>query len=364
MHTEGSIAADMKLTGSEEGWIARGNFNWRDGGLLSGDNGFSLQGIDLELPVWYQTGKFTTDEEMAKGRLSIETMVLPFLSEQSINLPLNAGPNGLFVTSRTNLSMPGGSVEVGLVAFKDLFSGRPSIETSLTMKDIEINPLLSKFWSLPIQGTMNGKLDPIHLDGDTLSSHGGITAYALQGELVLSNIGASNLFTAGPAFRLDAKWQNLNLEELTTGTSFGKIEGILQGRVKGLEVAYGQPQAFDLLLETVERQGVSQKISIKAIENIAQIGGGQSPFMGLAGSFAAFFKQFPYEKIGVHSTLENDVFRINGTVLEGGTEYLVKRGGISGVNIVNQNPDSRVSFRDMVKRIKRVTTSQNGPVVK
>jgi hypothetical protein len=50
--------------------------------------------------------------------------------------------------------------------------------------------------------------------------------------------------------------------------------------------------------------------------------------------------------------------------MEGGTEYLVKRGGISGVNIVNQNRDNRVSFRGMVKRIKRVTTSKSGPVVK
>ena len=66
----------------------------------------------------------------------------------------------------------------------------------------------------------------------------------------------------------------------------------------------------------------------------------------------------------MHASLENDVFRINGTVRKGGTEYLVKRGGISGVNIVNQNPDNRVSFRDMVKRIKRVTGSKSGPVVK
>jgi hypothetical protein len=100
------------------------------------------------------------------------------------------------------------------------------------------------------------------------------------------------------------------------------------------------------------------------VENIAQIGGGQSPFMGLAGGFAYFFKEFPYRKIGVRASLENDVFRINGTVMEGGKEYLVKRGRFSGVDIVNQNPDNRISFRDMVKRVKRVTAGKGGPVIR
>jgi hypothetical protein len=100
------------------------------------------------------------------------------------------------------------------------------------------------------------------------------------------------------------------------------------------------------------------------VDNISQLGGGQSPFIGVAGAFAAIFKEFPYEKIGIRALLENDVFRINGTVKEGGKEYLVKRGGFSGVNVVNQNPDNRVRFKDMVKRIKRVTAGKGGPVVK
>jgi hypothetical protein len=103
---------------------------------------------------------------------------------------------------------------------------------------------------------------------------------------------------------------------------------------------------------------------VRAVDNIAQIGGGRSPFVGFASVFASFFKEFPYEKIGIHASLKNDMFRINGTIKEGGKEYLVKRGGFSGVNVVNQNPDNLISFKDMVKRIHRVTSSKSGPVVK
>jgi len=153
------------------------------------------------------------------------------------------------------------------------------------------------------------------------------------------------------------------LSQMTTDTAFGKIEGVLKGHLRDFEIAYGQPQRFNLLLETVQKKGISQKISVKAVENISQIGGGQSPFMGLAGAFVSFFKKFPYEKIGIQANLENDVFTVNGTIREGGTEYLVKRGSFSGVNVVNQNTDNRISFKDMVKRIKRIG-SKGDPVVK
>lgn len=362
LQIDGKMTADVRLKGSRTDLYARGSVRWRQGGLSSSDQSFSLQGIDLELPFWYQSREAAGHDERIHGRLFIQSTVFPLLPEQSFDIPLEVGPNRLSVTSPTFVRIEGGNLQVGPVACKDIYS-RPSVRTSLTVGEIQIDPLLSGVWSSPMQGSIAGKLDPVLFEGDTLSSGGEIRVDALNGELVLSGIGVSNLFSSGPVFKVDAEWNNLNLAELTTGTTFGKIEGILQGHVKGLEVAYGQPQAFDLWLETVKQKGVPQKISIKAIENIAQIGGGQSPFMGLAGGIAALFKEFPYEKIGVHSTLENDVFRINGTVREGGTEYLVKRGGFSGVNIVNQNPDNRVGFKDMVKRMKRVTASKSGPVV-
>jgi len=72
----------------------------------------------------------------------------------------------------------------------------------------------------------------------------------------------------------------------------------------------------------------------------------------------------PYEKIGVKASLENDVFRINGTVKEDGREYLVKKGSFSGVDvIIGSEGSNTISFKDMVKRIKRVTASQERPVV-
>jgi hypothetical protein len=291
-------------------------------------------------------------------------MNLPMFPEQSLALTLDAGPNSLSVKAPTTFRIPGGKVNLGPIASKDIFGSRPSINTSLTMDAVDINPLLSRILPQPVQGTVSGKLDPIRFEGGTLSAHGKIKAEVFNGKVIVSDLGASEMFSSTPVFRMSAGWRALRLAEMTAGTSFGKIEGVLKGHIKNLEIAYGQPQKFDLLLETVKTKGVPQRISVKALDNIARIGGGQSPFVGLAGSFAMFFKEFPYKKIGLRASLENDVFKVNGTIKEGGNEYLVKRGGFSGVNVVNQNPDNRISFKDMVKRVKRITAQGSGPVIK
>ena len=84
----------------------------------------------------------------------------------------------------------------------------------------------------------------------------------------------------------------------------------MSGYIRNLEIAYGQPQQFNLLLETEKRKGVKQKISIQAVDNIARIGGGQSPFVGLAGVFTSFFETLNYEKIGIRAILKNDLLYI------------------------------------------------------
>jgi len=364
LNVDGVIAGDLNLTGTGTEWMAKGFFRWHNGALSSADQGMSLKGIDLSLPLWYRNRMGKGSSERLKGGLTIRSMNLPLLPEQGMALSFDAGPNLLSVNSPTLLKVPGGKIQVGPVAIRGLSGTSPSVHTSLTIDSVKIAPLLARVWTHPVRGTMSGKLDPASFERGKLKSAGQIAAKVFDGEVIFSDLGLSGLFSGTPVIRLNARWKNLSLSELTAGTSFGKIEGVLNGYAKGLEIANGQPQKFDLFLETVERDGSPQRISVKAVDNIAQIGGGQSPFIGIAGLFSSFFKEFPYKKIGVHATLENDIFKMSGTIKEGGKEYFVKRGLFSGVDVVNQNRDNRVGFKDMVKRIRRVTESESGPIIK
>jgi hypothetical protein len=59
--------------------------------------------------------------------------------------------------------------------------------------------------------------------------------------------------------------------------------------------------------------------------------------------------------------LINDQFSINGTIHDGGKEYLVRRGFLRGVDVVNQNPENVISFRDMAERIRRISRPAQAP---
>jgi hypothetical protein len=358
------ISANVNLTGTRAAWTARGSVDWQDGRVLSQEKGILLKEIDLSLPLWLRNHNRKGPTEVLKGRLSLGSVGVPFLPEQALAFPLEAGPNRLSVPSPTVIKIPGGDVRLGPIQINGQIGSMPSVSTDIVMDRLDLGPLLARVWPRPIKGTLFGRLNPVRVEAGSLISSGEMTGTVFDGEVVFSHPGVARLFSAAPVFKLDARWNDLDLSELTADTSFGKVEGRLTGYAKGLEIAHGQVQKFDLLLETVRKEGTPQRISVKAVDNIAQIGGGQSPFVGVAGMFASVFKEFPYEKIGVHATLENDVFRINGTIQEGDTEYLVKRGLLSGVNVVNQNPDNQVSFKDMIKRIKRIKTSKGGPVIR
>jgi hypothetical protein len=369
---EGFFSAELELRGKYPLWTATGRARWQEGQAASPGQGILLQGIELDLPIWYErerkgavsgTPPSKAPVEL-EGSLFIDSAQLPFLPSQHISTPLKAGPDRLHTLSPIALMTKGGEIGIGRVLFKDPFSEAPGIETALTVQDLDLKPWLSSLWPKPVEGVARGKLDPVHWHGDTLTTQGAITADLFEGQMVISNIGAKRFLSLTQVITLDASWSDLDLAQITGDTAFGKIQGALRGHAKGLEIADGQPQAFDLAMETMKKKNIQQRISVQAVDNIARIGGGASPFRGLAGAFVSFFRELPYEKIGISAVLENDVFRINGTIREQGKEYLIKKGGFSGVDVIIGSPGSNtISFKDMVRRIKRVADSEQGPVI-
>lgn len=347
------------------GWQAKGLCAWNDGALRVEEMGVELEGLDLRLPVWAAGGsrKEAGGAGRLEGGVAVRRAVFPYATLEGASWKLEAEPNGLRVDTSIDLSVTGGRLRVEGLDVTDLYSADVTLKTSVETTDLNVGRLLAEFWPRPVEGALNGRLDPVIMTREGVQTIGELRVDLFGGQWVVSDPGLRALFTPAPVFRLDARWLDVQLGLLTAGTPFGKMEGVLEGRINGLEIAAGQPQAFDLLMESVPREGVPQRISVEAVDSISRIGGGRSPFLGLAGGFASLFKEFPYSKMGVHATLENDLFRIDGTIQEGGKEYLVKKKGLVGVDVVNQSPGSRIRFKDMVKRIQRIRSDGSGPVI-
>ena len=365
----GNLTAEMDFRRGTEGWRLLGRCAWHSGEVFG--KGLTLEGIELDLPFWGENpgtsmgssfeARFAFPKDFPReGSLFVKSVALPYLPKQSFAVRVHTAPNILSLIPHDSVKMGGGEIALDPISLKGLFNLSPSLTTGVTLKGIGLAPLLHGFWPRPVPGTIQGKLDVVNFSGDRIQTRGKVNVQAFGGEILLSNLGASGILGSTPAFLLDATWRNLNLAELTEGTPFERVEGVLNGEVRHLEVVDGEPQRFDLFMETTKTRDIPQKISVRALENIARIGGGGSPFIGLAGALTSLFKEFPYDKIAVQASLENDVFRIDGPLREGDKVYLVKRSGLSGVNVVNQDPNGQISFKDMMKRIKRVTAAQQG----
>lgn len=372
LRLEGFFSTDLELSVKDTLWTIKGRSLWEEGQATAKKQNIALKGIQLDLPIWYTGGKESAVGELPslqapgelRGNLFIHSIQIPFLPAQSIDTPLRVKPNRFETLSPIDIMTGGGQIEMGTILFKEPFSGKLDIKTLLTLEQIDLKPWLYGIWPTPLEGTADGKLDPVRWQADRLTTNGQVTADLFGGRLVLSNIGVKRFPSLTPVVTLDAVWTDFDLALITGGTAFGKVEGTLKGHVKGLEIADRQPQAFHLFMETVAKNDTPQKISVQAVDNIARIGGGASPFSGLTGAFLSLFKELPYEKIGISAVLENDMFRINGTIKEKGKEYMIKKGGFSGVDVIIGNPGSNtISFKDMVRRIKRVTESREDTVI-
>jgi hypothetical protein len=106
----------------------------------------------------------------------------------------------------------------------------------------------------------------------------------------------------------------------------------------------------------------SQVISVAAVQNLSILGTGSSAISSVLNSGVhRFFKEYPYSRIGILCTLENDTFSIRGKIREGGQEYLVRRGWLRGIDVVIQNPNNSVNFGDMKERIGRIFRPRQEP---
>ncbi len=67
-----------------------------------------------------------------------------------------------------------------------------------------------------------------------------------------------------------------------------------------------------------------------------------------------FMKYFPYDKLGIYCKLEDDIFTLRGTIHEKGVEYLIKRGTFGGIDVINQNPNNQIRWKQMIQRLATI----------
>jgi len=111
-------------------------------------------------------------------------------------------------------------------------------------------------------------------------------------------------------------------------------------------------------MESVRRKGIPQKFSVGAVNDLAVLSSGEATAVSTGKGFSGLVSTFRYNRIGIYCSLKNDMFTLRGTIREKGVEYLVKKSWLFGISVINKNPQNRISFSDMLSRLKRIGRSK------
>jgi hypothetical protein len=316
-----------------------------------------LSGLDIDLPIAYSLGvpdpgSPSPPGTAGWGRLSLKALRMGGQELGPLEMPVVLVPNRLYLGGGIDASPFGARLSLRRIRVDEPLSPGFRIHLAARLDDLDLARIGGK--SPLLEGRTGGLLDPVVIGRDRLTASGGLTGELFGGRMDIRRVTVERPFVPGREIGADVTVSRLDLERLSAALGVGRITGRISGSLAGLRVAYGQPVAFQLAMESEPEEGVTQLVSLKAVNSISLVSTG-SPLTGLGSSLmTTFFREFPYAKIGFGCTLKNDVFTVRGLIREDGVEYLVKRRLIAGINVINRNPDNRIGFSDMLERAKRV----------
>ena len=279
-----------------------------------------LEELKFLLPLYYN------NPEDKSGFVQIGRLLFQHEEIKNIQLPLLTKSNQIYLTEAIQLAIAGGVISINrLIGTIDPFS----LKGDVSFKNIspQFLPFLLNLYSEKLH---------FELTPHVFDIEGRVIISLWDGEVIVENLEIEDIFSSYPKIKTDITFKNIDLAQASQRLLFGDISGKIEGYIKNLVISHGQPEAFELLIESVKQKGKRQMISLAAVNNISVLAQG-SPVI-----VSWFFpKKFPYQKIGIKCSLKNDNFFIHGLIKRDNMEYLVKRR-IFGIDVVNRSISSAV----------------------
>jgi hypothetical protein len=208
-------------------------------------------------------------------------------------------------------------------------------------------------------GTLGGDIPLVSYRGGVITVDGSLDLEVFEGKVRIRQLRIANPFGVIPVLYGDVDLQNLSLDALTGTFSFGNIQGRLQGRVHGLILKDWKPTRFEARFATPEDDDSRHRISQRAVENLASLGGAGAV---LSSTFLRIFDEFSYRRLGIACRLENGVCDMDGVAPAQRGYYIVEGGGLPPrIDVLGFN--RRVDWEVLLGRLRQVVSTE-GPVIR
>jgi len=240
----------------------------------------------------------------------------------------------------------------------------------LTLDAFDIGKLAQSMGWPAFRGTLSGSIPDARYLDDRLVFEGGLEMRVFDGSVKVSSLAMERPFGVAPTLSADLALDDLDLLSVTEVFDFGSISGRLDGNIRDLRLVDWTATAFDAELYTQRRQGVKQRISQRAVQNISSVGDA-SFVTSLQGQLIGLFDDFGYRRLGISCRLQNEVCAMGGLESIGretagsGSDTsgftVIQGAGIPRLNVVGFN--RRVDWPTLLERLEAVGSGDLKPVV-
>ncbi len=277
---------------------------------------------------------------------------------------MSSSHRAIKVTHWSDVEILGGTFKVDMLEIANVGTGNFGVDIEGVLTPIPMQEF-SQAMGWPIMnGTLSGVIPGLKYRRGLLALDGDLLVRVFDGSVVVRGLRIENPFGQSPVLMTDMDVKNIDLEQLTGAFAFGRIEGTLEGEVRGLRLENWQPAAFDGYLQNPADDDRRHRISQKAVDNLSAIGGG-----GIGGAlsrgFLSIFKEYSYDRLGLHCRLSNGVCAMKGVAPAENGFYIVTRGGllppwidVKGSGNVLGDGRYGVAWSDILLGFKRINSGQ------
>ena len=358
---QGTAEAEVDIR-LDTSFRVRGKAQIHEAAARQKDGSLSLGGINADFPFSVsrgaQAGDEKTDDSLSPGRILIQEIKTPVAELKALRVDFYSTRN-LFLLFPVKIGLWESRLELG----QSLLAINPQSReirgvSNLTLTDLDFSNLPFNSESFKLVGRASIPTCELEIRADEFRLRGRLLADIFGGRLTMDDLRITEAFSTGRKISFQAEIGGLDLGKLTDSVPFGEVTGIVDVSLRDVALSYGQPENFILSIISVPRKGVSRKFSMKAVNNLSVISSNGPPAVPSNNLLTKLVNSFGYSGIGIACSLKNDVFALQGTIVEGGIQYLVRRSTFFGIDVVNGNPVNKIGFQDMLDRLKRIGQSQ------
>lgn len=313
----------------------------------------NLTAPDQRLTLQNATGvlHWRHDRPAETSHLSWDQLHFYGLPVGQASLSFNAYGHALRLSRPAALPIFDGALRIGRFAWQSRANREPEVHFQADIEHVSLEKLTDTLhWPL-LSGQLSGHIPGLHYRDKRLELDGALQIRLFDGAVHIEDLQLSGLLAGFPRLSADIEINNLDLQQITRRFAFGGMQGRISGFVRDLELENWRPVTFYAWLGTPEDDDSKHRISQKAVNSLASIGGGGATDF-VSRSLLGIFDNFSYDRLGIGCYLYRGVCQLYGVAAAEQGFYIVEGGGLPRIDVIGYNP--RIDWQILLQRLGRV----------